>query len=194
MNLSMKESLNFKTLLNLAQYYLAKRDHSSHELSIKLNKFCLLKNKSSHPIQNKNAKQFDEFTEDFSHTDYDFSSSNNQLSTQQIAIIDEVILYCEEHKWIDDVRFTRNYIATQHKKGTGKNKLKQNLYQKGINVALINQCLEESGIDWFELAKEIAYKKFISFNPKAPLDEKAKIARFLQSRGFSFDEINSLFE
>ena len=49
-----------------------------------------------------------------------------------------------------------------------------------------------TAFDWSKLAKEVRIKKF---GHGTPLDfkDQAKQKRFLQSRGFGFDEINQAF-
>ena len=49
--------------------------------------------------------------------------------------------------------------------------------------------LNEAGVDWFKLAKDTAQLKFGS-DHEVDAKEKAKRMRFLQYRGFSFDQIN----
>ena len=73
-------------------------------------------------------------------------------------------------------------------------------FNQGKGPVIISSELKKRGIesfdlsifDWFELAKEVREKKF---GQNLPSDYKtqAKQKRFLQSRGFGFDEINQVF-
>jgi regulatory protein len=49
-----------------------------------------------------------------------------------------------------------------------------------------------NGVDWYELAAQVSTKRF---GHQAPADakEKAKRSRFLQQRGFDFDQIGSIY-
>ena len=57
----------------------------------------------------------------------------------------------------------------------------------------MNQLLDQAEVDWFELAKTTAQQKF-GDNYPVDVKEKAKRIRFLQYRGFSFDQINYAIE
>jgi regulatory protein len=63
------------------------------------------------------------------------------------------------------------------------------LKSRGAETVLVEQLLDEAEVDWFELAKNTAQLKFGS-DHQVDAKEKAKRMRFLQYRGFSFDQIN----
>ncbi|SES72180.1 regulatory protein RecX [Thorsellia anophelis] len=187
----------FSALLLQAQYYLSKRDHGRVELMRKLTQF-ILKKESSHTNrwQNKkcNGEDIDsEFRDDLT-DDFSFSSQQHHLSESQYTLIESVLEYCAEHNWLNDSRFTERYIENRHKKGIGKSKLKSELYQKGIDKTLINTLIESAEIDWFALAQLTAHKKYPHLLEDRQIESKLKIQRFLQSRGFSFEEINAIFD
>lgn len=187
----------FSALLMQAQYYLSKRDHGRVELMRKLTQYTL--KKESPKLTKWQKKQIDEepvvleFDEDFT-DDFSFSSQQNHLSESQYALIESVLDYCFEQNWLDDSRFTARYIENRHKKGIGKSKLKNELYQKGIDKALIHTLIESAEIDWFALAHQTAERKFPHLLEDKHIDSKLKIQRFLQSRGFSFEEISAVFD
>ena len=60
--------------------------------------------------------------------------------------------------------------------------------QKGIAEDLFNVAVETSDTDWFALAREVAERKF---GRSLTIDQKdrARRMRFLQYRGFNFDQI-----
>jgi len=60
--------------------------------------------------------------------------------------------------------------------------------QKGIADDLFNAAVEASETDWFSLAREVAERKF-GRHPAADQKDRAKRMRFLQYRGFNFDQI-----
>ncbi|MEE3663873.1 recombination regulator RecX [Brenneria sp. g21c3] len=106
--------------------------------------------------------------------------------------IESAIAYCTEHGWLDDERYARRYIGSRSRKGYGAQRIKAELGQKGIDKTTIAVALNECDIDWFELAKVAAERKF---GPLLPVEwkEKAKLQRYLQYRGFSHEEINSIY-
>ncbi|KQB10793.1 recombination regulator RecX [Vibrio metoecus] len=103
-------------------------------------------------------------------------------------VVDEVVKYCLELGYLSDVRYTASQARQMVHKGYGEQRLRQQLKEKRVAEAVIEQVLAEQIIDWFELAKEVAHKKFkagISFERS----QYAKQVRYLQYRGFNFDQI-----
>jgi regulatory protein len=92
-----------------------------------------------------------------------------------------------------DERFTESFVHHSINKGQGPNKIHQELRQRGIDSALIAQYLEAEAIDWFELAEEVRVKKY-GENLPDDYQNKAKQSRFLYSRGFSSDVINTILK
>ena len=73
-----------------------------------------------------------------------------------------------------------------YNQGKGPVKISSDLRKRGI------ESFDLSIFDWFELAKEVRKKKF-GLNVPSDYKTQAKQKRFLESRGFSFDEINKAF-
>ena len=74
----------------------------------------------------------------------------------------------------------------RHNQGKGPLKIASELKQRGINKFNLDV------FDWIKLAKEVRNKKF-GDTPPLDFNDQAKQKRFLQSRGFGFDEINEAF-
>lgn len=106
--------------------------------------------------------------------------------------VESAIAYCTEHGWLDDERYARRYISSRSRKGYGVQRIKAELGQKGIDKATIAVALNECDIDWCELAKIAAERKFGHLLP-VDWKEKAKLQRYLQYRGFSHEEIHSIY-
>ncbi|WP_105900898.1 recombination regulator RecX [Vibrio gangliei] len=103
--------------------------------------------------------------------------------------IDQALEYCQGNGWVDDVRFAKSQIRQHVFKGHGKRRIQQELMLKQVSEQDIEQAFEQEPQDWFELAKETAHKKF---KGKKAEDAKAyaKQVRFLQYRGFDFEQIS----
>lgn len=112
-----------------------------------------------------------------------------KLKEFEAAEIEQALEYCQSNGWMDDVRYAKSQIRQHVFKGHGKRRIQQELMLKQVNEYDIEQAFEQEPQDWFELAKQTAYKKFKG--QKAP-DPKsyAKQIRFLQYRGFDFEQIN----
>ncbi|CAB9539264.1 Regulatory protein RecX [uncultured Gammaproteobacteria bacterium] len=86
-----------------------------------------------------------------------------------------------------DERFTNEFIQMRFNQGKGPIKIAIDLKQRGI------ENFDLSAYDFFTLAKEVRISKYSEATP-SNYKEKAKQQRFLQSRGFGFDEIKCSFE
>ena len=113
-------------------------------------------------------------------------SNKLQLKGFDDAEIKRTINLLIEQKYQSDERFSEALILMRYNQGKGPVKISFELKKRGI------ESFDLSNFDWFELAKEVREKKF---SQNFPLDFKtqAKQKRFLNSRGFNFDEIHKAF-
>ena len=104
-------------------------------------------------------------------------------------LIPEVLDQLAAENLQSDHRFVEAFIRSRISRGQGCTRIRLDLKSRGADAALIDELLAEADIDWFELAKTTAQQKF---GNNQPIDarEKAKRIRFLQYRGFSFDQIS----
>ena len=109
-----------------------------------------------------------------------------QLKGFDDSIINSSISLLAEQNYQSDERFSEAFILMRYNQGKGPLKIASELKGRGINKFNL------TAFDWSKLAKEVRIKKFgnsISLDFK----DQAKQKRFLQSRGFGFDEINQAF-
>jgi regulatory protein len=113
-------------------------------------------------------------------------SNKLQLKGFDDADIKHSIDLLIEQKYQSDERFSEAFILMRYNQGKGPVKISFELKKRGI------ESFDLSNFDWFDLAKEVREKKF---GQNFPLDFKtqAKQKRFLNSRGFNFDEIHKAF-
>ncbi|RBW46403.1 regulatory protein RecX [Psychromonas sp. B3M02] len=115
-----------------------------------------------------------------------------QRKTDNQQWIDAVINECLDFKYLDDQRFTHSFLRSAQNKGHGITRIKQDLTLKGINEALIKQAILESEFDYIESAQRLLNNKYHEAIVTQHLKQKAM--GFLQTKGFSFDIINSAIE
>jgi regulatory protein len=153
---------------------LARREHSRHELLLKLTRRL---------------------------------GDNPELFEQEIGKLADEGLQ-------SDGRLAEAFIRARTNRGQGPVKIKMELRAKQVGDELISIAFEECDIDFAALARSVALKKFgdelgkvtdtksldrESLDMKSldmkSLDMKARarISRFMQQRGFSYDHISSLF-
>lgn len=82
-----------------------------------------------------------------------------------------------------DARFAESFVSARSGRGQGPVRIRMELEQRGVASGLIENALDEAGVDWGELATEVRRKRF---GPELPGDfrERARQSRFLQYRGF----------
>ncbi|QHM72203.1 regulatory protein RecX [Mixta intestinalis] len=107
-------------------------------------------------------------------------------------LLEQVVAWCYEHQWLDDVRFAQRFVASRSRKGYGPQRIRMELAQKGIGRDLAENALAEADIDWAARAFDVAERKFGLPLPQE-WKEKAKVQRYLQAKGFFMEDIQSIF-
>ncbi len=105
--------------------------------------------------------------------------------------VDQAVQACEQYGYLDDVRYTQGMIRHHIAKGHGEQRIYQSLKQKQIDESIIAEQLAELDVDWVELATSTAERK-LGISIEEPVKDPkvyAKQVRFLQYRGFNFEQI-----
>lgn len=108
-------------------------------------------------------------------------------------LIIDVLHQLEEDGLQSDIRFAEAFLRARVAKAYGVNRIAIELSQKGVDETVIEQTFLLSSVDWQALLLELFEKKYQSEQPVS-LEEKAKMSRFFQYRGFSNEQIKSLFK
>ena len=103
-----------------------------------------------------------------------------------VDVVNNSISKLVEQNYQSDDRFSKEFIQMRFNQGKGPVKIASELKMRGINT------FDLSVFDWFQLAKEIRQRKFGDLS-SLDFKETAKQKRFLQSRGFTLDQINQAF-
>lgn len=104
-------------------------------------------------------------------------------------VIKATLDYIDDFGYLDDARMASSYIRF-YQESRSRGRITQDLLNKGIDMDTIERCLEEEyQSDESDLIKELMKKR--NYDPDmASYEEKAKMYRFLASRGFKSDSIN----
>ena len=89
---------------------------------------------------------------------------------------------------VSDERFIEALLHVRRVRGYGPLYICRELEEKGIDRGTIERWLDIGSRDWVEDVKRVNKKKFGGKQP-ASLAERVKQTRFLQSRGFTHDQI-----
>jgi regulatory protein len=113
-----------------------------------------------------------------------------KTKTDQLELIPDVIAELTQKNYLNDERFAESYSRMRSARGYGKLRIQAELKERGI--AVDSRFRGNDGGDGDEGGgsdiKKVREKKFGVALPK-DIKEKSRQARFLQHRGFSFDEI-----
>jgi regulatory protein len=161
---SQPQILSFSRLLDRAMRILAQRDHGREELRRKLQQSV----QRVAWIQKKEPEI---------------------ITDEQL---EKVLNWCMENGWLSDERFTERFIESRSRKGFGSQRIRLELAQKGIDREAIDLAMEQTNIDWSDCAAQLAERKFGHPLPKE-WKEKAKVLRYLQSKGFMSEDIQAIF-
>ena len=120
-----------------------------------------------------------------------FYKLRRRFPSKTILIEDEVETLNQEGLQSDS-RLAEAVLRSRANRGQGPIKIRSELKTKGVNDEDINAAFSDCGIDWYEQVTNVASKRFGEQAPEN-VKERAKRSRFLQQRGFSFEEIATLY-
>jgi regulatory protein len=100
----------------------------------------------------------------------------------------QVAASLEVERLLSDDRFVEMLIRARRRRGYGPVRIRGELREKGIADDVIARWLDVGSHDWTEEVKRVRRQKYGAGIP-ANMNERAKQARFLQYRGFTFDQI-----
>ncbi|MEO9656236.1 regulatory protein RecX [Marinomonas sp.] len=107
----------------------------------------------------------------------------------QAPEIDDICLRLLDMNYLNDERFCEIFVRSRSQKPLGPQRILQELIQRGIKTEQAKQAIQNCEADWFELAKQLKDRRF-GESRFQDYKEKAKQMRYLQYRGFDFDQIN----
>lgn len=94
---------------------------------------------------------------------------------------------------LNDARFAEHFIYYRRNKGYGPIRIRLELIEKGIKEDLIDQHLNIADNTWFDDARHVWKKRFKEILPQ-DFTTRARQMRFLQYRGFTREQIESVFK
>ena len=92
-----------------------------------------------------------------------------------------------------DQRYTEAYVRSRVIRGFGSIKIANELYQRPVSEAIATDVLDEYQGQWLSIAEDLYQKKYRQTRVEN-YNEWTKRARFLQSRGFTSDQIRKIVD
>lgn len=92
---------------------------------------------------------------------------------------------------LSEARYLESFISYRARSGYGPARIREDLAQRGLLRADIDQALRECGFDWSTLLRDVWERKF---SGELPIDQKerARQTRFLLYRGYPMDLVGRL--
>lgn len=92
---------------------------------------------------------------------------------------------------LSDARFAEAFVHYRYGKGQGPERIRSELFERGIEGQLANRPLGSSEYDWFDASRRAYIKKYGAPGVADVLDmsERLKRQRFLRYRGFTHEQI-----
>jgi regulatory protein len=111
-------------------------------------------------------------------------------------LVDEILDQLKEKKFIDDFEFGKQYVEEKIRtKSWGKNKLRSELFKKGLSSEIIEEILtKEEDSSYLGKAIALAEKK-LKILYKREYDNRqltSKLYTFLYSKGYDYDITNEV--
>ena len=127
--------------------------------------------------------------------EYSFAELLRKLTAKgfEKELIHSVVCELREKNLQSDARFAESYVQSRAARGDGPIKIRYQLKERGIDAEIISDILAAFDDLWQESAAAARIKKFGSDVPTQP-KEKARQSRFLERRGFSWDQIRTAFK
>jgi regulatory protein len=113
----------------------------------------------------------------------------NKFSEEEI--VNSVINNLVEKNLLNDSRYSESYVVSRKRKGFGPKKIMYELIARGVIENIAYEAIENEG-GWKDAALTAFNKKFKK-GKATDFKELNKQKTFLQNRGFSFEEIDSVF-
>lgn len=104
---------------------------------------------------------------------------------------EEIFVFLKKEKYWDEARFARSFVGGKFRvKGWGKRKILYEIYKHKIPQALFEAAWEEEVPEnqYQKTIEDLIAKKTAEFSRDTDMNRKAKIARYLQQKGYTFDE------
>lgn len=102
------------------------------------------------------------------------------------SVIEAVLTELRESRYVDDERYALTFAEQRSGRGYGPRYISAKLYERGVDAALADQALESLGANWELIARQALTGRFpMDQLADASQRQQGRMARFLQSRGFS---------
>ena len=94
---------------------------------------------------------------------------------------------------LSNTRFAEAFVHSRFQRGSGPQKIRAELRERGIDAELCSLCIEAFEEQWWQRVRDVREKKFGAALP-GDFKERSRQMRFLQQRGFTSEQISAAFK
>lgn len=105
--------------------------------------------------------------------------------------MDELLGVLTGEGLLSDRRFTESYLQSRIGRGWGPLRIRAGLRERGVGGDLIDACVDINAEEWQDRVRAVHAKRF-GGRPATRFQDRAKQARYLQSRGFTAEQISAV--
>ncbi len=109
----------------------------------------------------------------------------------QEAIAAQIVEQLQNEQLLSEARFVESLVSVRRNRGYGPVRIQRELLDKGIAQDAVDHAVDAGCRDWIEQLTRVWQKKFSGKLPST-YAERAKQARFLQFRGFTYEQIQQV--
>lgn len=108
-------------------------------------------------------------------------------------LINDVLDEAIEKGYLSDLRYADLVVRSRVNAFYGEVKIRHELRLKGVSEDIVDDVINDQRVDWNAIAREARNKRFGGSLPPQDYQEQAKEMRFLQRRGFTLDQISTIY-
>lgn len=125
-----------------------------------------------------------------SHSEYELREKLKRAGAEPFDI-DEIIEFCKEYRFLNDTEYAKHCARDlSHLKKYGKNRIKTELFRRGLSAEDIEDAILEIEDDEDELQKQIEKRLKNNFDKKN-IDKQI---RYFLYRGYELSDIKNIVE
>jgi regulatory protein len=109
------------------------------------------------------------------------------------ALIETAVAELVADGLLSDARFAEAFVNSRFQRGSGPQKIRMELRERGVADELVSLSIEAFDDQWWRRVREVREKKFGTDMP-GDFRERSRQMRFLQQRGFTSEQISGAFK
>lgn len=111
-----------------------------------------------------------------------------------LELIENLINNLEERGWQSNDRFAQSYLSSQISRGYGPLKIQDNFRKRGLDKDFIAQVAALDPQIWQDSLARLWQRKYQAALEQGKPIPREQQQRFLQSRGFTYEQISTFLE